>query len=66
MRACTDCEYDGANGCAFPEPQKGGSAPFMVMAAMPDPRDGGAGCFQFCECRETRKKREEAAHKVRP
>lgn len=46
-RACCNCEYHGDKGCHFPEPQWGGAPPFMVSAAMPDQRAGGAGCVQF-------------------
>jgi hypothetical protein len=50
MKSCLVCEYDakpGPDGCAFPLPQYGGLPPFMVPAAMPDRRDGGAHCIQY-------------------
>jgi len=45
-RNCKWCEYH-KDGCRFPEPQHGGEAPFMVVAACVDERDGGANCIQF-------------------
>ena len=55
-RGCINCEYEAGADCHFPEPQKGGAAPFMVSAAMPDRRNGGAGCVQFREDRSAIRK----------
>lgn len=47
-QSCINCEYEGhVEPCMFPEPQKGGEAPFMATAEMPDPRSAGANCGQF-------------------
>lgn len=48
-RACINCEYEAGADCHFPEPQKGGAAPWMIQAACVDRRNGGAGCLQFRE-----------------
>ena len=61
VRACCNCEYHGDKGCHFPDPQRGGPPPFMATAAMPDTRNGGAGCVQYRAPSRSRKEREPSA-----
>ena len=56
-KSCLICEYNRDGECRFPDPQKGGDAPFMTKAVMPDPRDGGRNCMQFRSAKTLEEKR---------